>query len=113
MIKMAKAMIESRAILGLVIPPDIFGFGEGLEKIHPGGKFLILGGGDVVFPLLFCVSLIPFGILNSLIVAFFSLVGLFVSFYFFIQQKARQPIPALPPIALFSIIGYLLTLIIR
>jgi presenilin-like A22 family membrane protease len=51
------------------------------------------------------------GILSSLIVAFFSLIGLFVGFYILTKQKIRQPIPALPPIALFSIIGFLITLI--
>jgi len=117
MIKMAKEMIESKAILALVIPQNVFGFKESLEEIRVpaervGGKFLILGGGDIVFPLLFCVSLVPQGILSPLIVAFFSLIGLFVGFWFFISQKTRQPIPALPPIALFSIFGYLITRLI-
>ncbi len=112
MIRMAKEMIESRAILAFLIPPDISGFRESLEKIEPGGKFLILGGGDVVFPLLFATSLVSQGILDSLIVATFSLIGLFAGFYFFTTQKVRQPIPALPPIALFSIIGYLITKIL-
>ena len=112
MVRMAKAMLESRAILALVIPPNIFGFRESLEKIQPGGKFLILGGGDIAFPLIFSVSLIPSGIFNSLIVALFSLIGLFASFWFFTKQKERKPIPALPPIALFSIIGYLIVSIL-
>ena len=112
MVKMAKEMIESKAIIALFIPPNISGFKEGLEKIKPGGKFLILGGGDIAFPLFFCASLVPFGILNSLIVAIFSLIGLFFSFYIFTIQKIRQPIPALPPIALFSIIGFLITRLI-
>jgi len=112
MIKMAKEMIEQKAILALVVPPNLSGFQESLEEIRPGGKFLILGGGDIVFPLLFSASLIPFGILNSIIVAIFALIGLFAGFYFFVSQKIRQPIPALPPIALFSIIGFLITRII-
>ena len=112
MVRMAKAMLESRAILAIVIPPNIFGFLESLEKIQPGGKFLILGGGDIAFPLIFSVSLIPSGIFNSLIVALFSLIGLFASFWFFTKQKERKPIPALPPIAFFSIIGYLITKIL-
>ncbi len=112
MIRMAKEMIESRAILALVIPPNLKDFQGNLGEIRPGGKFLILGGGDVVFPLLFCASLIPSGITSSLIVALFSLLGLSVSFYLFSSQKIRQPIPALPPIALFSIIGFLITQLI-
>ena len=117
MVKMAKEMIESRAILALVIPSNIFGFRESLEKIRVpaervGGKFLILGGGDVAFPLIFCSSLIPLGISKSLIVALFSLIGLFVGFLFFTKQKERKPIPALPLIAFFSIIGYLIVSIL-
>ena len=111
MVKMAKEMIESGAILALVIPPNISGFKARLAEIKLGGKFLILGGGDIVFPLLFATSLVSQGILNSLVVAIFSLIGLFAGFYFFIHQKMRQPIPALPPIAFFSIIGFLITLI--
>jgi presenilin-like A22 family membrane protease len=109
MVEMAKAMLKSKAILGLVIPPNILGFKEGLEDVRPGGKFLVLGGGDIVFPLLLCCSLIPSGFLKSLIVGFFSLIGLFVSLLIFVLQKKRKPIPALPPIAFFSIIGFLIT----
>ena len=114
MVRMAKEMIESKAILALVIPPNISDFKTRLEEIRVpaervGGKFLILGGGDIVFPLLFCASLVPQGILSPLIVALFSLIGLFTGFYIFARQKIRQPIPALPPIAIFSIIGYLIT----
>jgi len=112
MVEMAKEMIKSRAILGLVIPPNIFGFSESLKNIEVGGKFLVLGGGDIIFPLLLCSSLIPFGLLKSLIVGFFSLIGLLVSFYLFLSQKKRRPIPALPPIALFSIIGFLIVKIL-
>jgi len=112
MIKMAKEMIEKGVILGLVIPIKILDFRKSLKEVKSGGKFLILGGGDVVFPLLLAVSLISEGILNSFIVALFALFGLFVSYWLFISQKTRQPIPALPPIALFSIIGYLITRLI-
>ena len=112
MIKMAKGMIESGAILGLILPPTISGFKANLKEVSPGGRFLILGGGDIIFPLILCVSLIPQGISSSLIVAFFATLGLASSFYLFVSQKIRKPIPALPPIALFSIIGFLITLII-
>lgn len=112
MVKMAKEMIESKAVLALIIPSSFRDFRGSLGEVRPGGKFLILGGGDIVFPLLFCASLVPQGILSPLIVAIFSLIGLFVGFWFFISQKTRQPIPALPPIALFSIFGYLITKIL-
>jgi presenilin-like A22 family membrane protease len=109
MVKMAKEMIESKAILALIIPSSFRDFRGSLGEVKPGGKFLVLGGGDVVFPLLFSASLVSISILDSLIVAIFSLIGLFVGFLFFTKQKERKPIPALPPIAFFSIIGFLIT----
>jgi len=109
MVEMARGMIESRAILGLVIPPDLSAFKENLGQVKPGGRFMVLGGGDIMFPLLFCSSLVSSGVFNSLIVALFSLIGLLADFLFFISQKQKKAIPALPLIALFSIIGYLIT----
>jgi len=114
MVKIAKEMIKQKVIVGFIFPSKISDFKENLEKVKPGGKFMVLGGGDVVFPLLLCASLVPLGIKNSLIVAIFALIGLFFSFYIFISKIGgeRKPIPALPPIALFSIIGYLITKIL-
>jgi presenilin-like A22 family membrane protease len=112
MVKMAKEMIESKAILALIIPSSFRDFPGSLGEVRPGGKFLVLGGGDIVFPLLFSASLVSVSILDSIIVAIFSLIGLFVGFLFFTKQKERKPIPALPPIAFFSIIGYLITKIL-
>jgi presenilin-like A22 family membrane protease len=107
MVKIAKDMIEAGTILGLVFPFEPLGFLKSTKEIKPGeGKFLVLGGGDVAFPLIFSVSLLKFGILKPFIVALFSLLGLFANFLIFIFQKERKAIPALPLISLFSIIGY-------
>jgi presenilin-like A22 family membrane protease len=109
MVKIAKDMIESGTILGLVFPFEFSGFLKSTREIKPGeGKFLILGGGDVALPLIFSVSLLKFGIFKSFFVAFFSLFGLFSNFLLFLLQKKREGIPALPLISLFSILGYLL-----
>jgi len=112
MIKMAKEMIEAKAISGIVLPPKLSEIQAPLKDLKIGGRFLILGGGDIVFPLLLVSSLVPEGILKSLIVAIFATFGLLVSIFIFLFQKTRKPIPALPPIAFFSIIGYLITKLI-
>ncbi|MBZ9578695.1 hypothetical protein KJA14_02485 [Patescibacteria group bacterium] len=112
MIKMAKEMIEAKAIPGIILPPKISELQVPLKDVKMGGRFLILGGGDIVFPLLLVSSLVPYRILDSLIVAVFATFGLLISFLIFVSQKTRKPIPALPPIALFSIIGYLFTMLL-
>jgi len=110
MVKMARSMIEMGVISAIVIPQSTPGFKSSLGKVKPGGEFLVLGGGDIVLPLLFSVSMAPFGILKSSIVAIFSLFGVLANFFVFIKQKERKPMPALPLISLFSITGYLISL---
>lgn len=113
MVKMAKAMNEAGALPGLILPSRISDFSAPIENNSPDRKFLILGSGDIVFPLLLSISIVEEGVLKSIIVAFFALFGLLASFWIFFQQKERKAIPALPSIALFSIIGYLITLLFK
>lgn len=81
-----------------------------LMETEPGERdFSILGGGDIGFPLLLAVSvLFAYGLTGSIIVALFSLLGLISAYliqFFFLKGK---PIPALPPIFLMSLIGFLI-----
>jgi presenilin-like A22 family membrane protease len=112
MIKMAKEFIEAKAIPGLILPQKFSEVSVPLKEVKMGGRFLVLGSGDIIFPLLLVSSLVPEGIKKSFIVAFFATLGLLVSISIFLSQKTRKPIPALPPIALFSIIGFLITRLI-
>jgi len=112
MVVMAKEMIDKKVILGFIIPKEIRYFKDKLEKVKPGGNFLILGGGDIVFPNLLAVSVVPFGFLKALIIVLFSLIGSLLSYWIFINQKNKEPIPALPPVALFTIIGYFVALLL-
>ncbi|MDD5146238.1 MAG: presenilin family intramembrane aspartyl protease [Candidatus Pacebacteria bacterium] len=109
MIKMAKEMVNQQVVIGLVIPKTIQEFKSPIKEIQQEGKFMILGGGDVVFPLLLAISCLSINIWSSVLVAAFSLVGLLAVFLIFINQKERRPLPALPPIALVSIVGYFIT----
>lgn len=112
MVKIAEDMIEAKAPTAFVIPQRVSGFKANLAKVKPGGDFLVLGGGDVVFPTLFCASVVPEGIMPVILVAIFSIIGLLFSFLIFTNQKVRRPMPALPPIALFSIIGYIIAVML-
>lgn len=108
--KIAVEMTKYNAILALIIPKEINDLKCSLNKKEARKKLFILGGGDVVFPLLLSVSLVKASLFSSLLVAVFSLFGLFFSFWIFRKKGFREAMPALPPIALFSIIGYLFTL---
>jgi len=108
MVRMAKSMIGSGVIAALIIPQRFSDFTMSLSRIKPGEQIFFLGGGDVIFPLVLAVSVLSQGFLKTIIISLFALIGFFVSSFLFALQKQRKPMPALPPIALFSIIGYLI-----
>lgn len=110
MVLMVKDMIENKAVLGFIIPKKIKYFKESLSKLKPGSDFMVLDGGDIVFPGLLAVSIIPSGLFKALVIVLFSSAGCLFAYWLFAKQENTNPMPALPPIALFSIIGYLSTL---
>lgn len=116
MVKMAKTMMESGAIFGFIIPSEVNGFFSHKGKVQhealAGGQFMILGSGDIGLPVVLASSVARYSLNGAIIVALFSLVGLFITHLIFVNQKERKPMAALPPIATMSIIGYLLTMIL-
>lgn len=107
MIKMAQSMMNSGAVMGLIIPPSIKEVSFSTKEIKFGDKFFIIGGGDIVLPLMMTTSLIPFGIEKAILMSFFSFAGIILSFFIYSSQKEKKPMPALPPIALCCIAGYI------
>ncbi|MEK7579714.1 MAG: presenilin family intramembrane aspartyl protease [Patescibacteria group bacterium] len=113
MVKLAEDMVKARAISGIVLAPSLKDWAGSLENVKPGGRFMILGSGDIIMPLILIASVIGFSNLASgLVVLAFSLLGLFLTYYLFITQKTRRPMAALPPIAVMSIIGYLVSIVL-
>ncbi len=104
MVKMASEMVKSKAIIGFIIP---FSSSELLDDFGKKRKekFMVLGGGDVAFPLfLISATAINYGLREAATVTAFACVGLFGSFILFKIKK--RAIPALPPIALACLLGY-------
>lgn len=111
MVKMAEMMIRARAIFGFIIPSQASVLRTKLASLKPGSDAMILGSGDVLLPLILIVSLALSSFRDGFIVSIFSLFGLFVMQYLFEHQRVRRAMAALPPIALFAILGYLFVLI--
>jgi len=115
MVTMARSMVESGAVFGFLIPFEFKGFfyGKDEAKAGIGDNFMILGSGDIGLPLIFAVSLIKASLISAIITAGFSLLGLFITHLLFINQGQRRAMAALPPIATMTIIGYLITVVIK
>lgn len=112
MVKMAKSMIEMRAFFGLIIPEKIkYSFGL-VERAKPGMGAVFLGGGDIGLPLLLASSAATVNVSDGLLVAGFASLGMILSYYLFVSQRLKKPMPALPPISMMAILGYILIKII-
>ncbi len=81
---------------------------ELLEKPSADREFSILGGGDIGFPLMLAASVFfAYDLPEALVVGAFALAGLLSAFLIQSVWLKGKPMPALPPIAILSLIGYL------
>ena len=114
-VAMLKDMIDKGVVLGFIIPKKINNFKDRISQLKPERDTIILGGGYVVFPTLLAASVVPSGFLRALIVITFSLAGMLFNYFIFSWHRgvdgSVEPIPALPPIALFATAGYLIALV--
>lgn len=112
MIKMAKAMIEMRTFFGFIIPEKIKYSFEWIQKARPGIGVIFLGGGDIGLPLILTANVALTSTTDSFVVAIFAALGMALSYYLFVSQRFKNPMPALPPISMMAILGYILTKVI-
>ncbi len=118
MLTMFNKMMEKGVILSLVVPERLKDLTASQIKYQKkkgkrkksGAKFFMLGTGDITFPIIFAVSALQHSIFSSLFIIAGAFVGLLFDYYIII--KTKEPIPALPPIALFSMIGLIIALLL-
>jgi presenilin-like A22 family membrane protease len=119
MVWMADRMSESTTLPAFIFPRKIGDWsmtlkraqvGELREKSREEREFSVLGGGDIGFPLMLAVSVFFESTLgDAVLVGLFAIVGLMAAFLIQIFWLKGKPMPALPPIAFFSLIGFLIT----
>ncbi len=75
-------------------------------------SYSVLGGGDIAFPLLLTASVyFASGLGSSLIIASLGLAGLVAAYLIQSFILKGKPMPALPPIAVLSLIGLLIVIL--
>ncbi len=117
MMWMAQKLSESNVLPAFVIPKGISNWNlnlksSGFKKLFEETgtrEYSILGGGDIGFPLLLAVSVFfIYGLVSAIIVSVFSIIGLIGAYLVQLYLLKGKPTPALPTIALASLIGFLL-----
>jgi presenilin-like A22 family membrane protease len=112
MVRMAEGMVQTGAIFGFIIPSELKSFTvkRSEAKTQIGEQFMVLGSGDIGLPIIFIASLMRQSLGEAIIVALFALIGVSLTHFLFVNQRKRQAMAALPPIATSMLIGYLISL---
>ena len=112
MVKMFKGLLKRGVIFSIVIPEHAHNWFVDLKKVKPREGFMFLGTGDIALPMIFAASALSTSLISAVFIILGALVGLLMIHLLFAIQKKKAAMPALPPIALFSIIGYLISLFV-
>ena len=110
MVKMFKGLLARGVIFSIIIPEHIKNWAVDLGKVKKTENFMFLGTGDIALPIIFAASALSTDLKAAFGVVIGAMVGVILIHVFFRLQKKKAAMPALPPIAFCSIIGYLITL---
>jgi len=116
MLWMADRLSQINALPALIIPKDYSEWNFNLKKrekiieANPAAReYSILGGGDIAFPCLLTASVyFAQGLVPAVIIAVFGLLGLVSVYAIQARFLKGKPMPALPPIAAFTLVGLLI-----
>lgn len=111
MVAMGSALLRKKVFFAMILPVRYRSFFRKLSDVEPGKDYFFLGTGDVVLPALMVSAVARTGLWPALSVVTGALMGLLITHTLFVKRAEMRPMPALPPIAMGSIIGYLVTFI--
>ncbi len=116
MLWMADRLSQINALPALIIPKNYSEWNLNLKKreriieVNPDEReYSILGGGDIAFPCLLTASVyFARGLAPAAIIAVLGLLGLASVYVIQARLLKGKPMPALPPIAAFTLVGLLI-----
>lgn len=112
MVTMFKGLVEKGVIFALIIPERPRLLFKRLGDVGSKTGFFFLGSGDLALPCLFvaCAVRYNYGLALGAMVG--SVIGLIGSNYLFKLGRGR-PMPALPPIAIGTLLGFFVVMLIQ
>jgi presenilin-like A22 family membrane protease len=118
MVWMANRLSESDSLPAFVLPRRAsdwsssvkqYGITKLADEAPAARKFSILGGGDIGIPLLLVAAVyFASGFGSAIFIAAFTLLGLIGAYWIQARFLKGKAMPALPPIAVMSLIGLLI-----
>ncbi len=110
MVRLFRDLTSRGAIFAFLLTPlDPRNLLKPAKDAAVDGKTMFLGTGDVALPAILAASAARIHPVHGAAVTLGAMSGFFLMYVLFFRQGRRAPMPALPPIALGSILGYLLS----
>lgn len=108
MVSMFRGMLSAGVIPAIIIPERVSGLFRRTYEVAPGAGYMLLGTGDIIVPVVFLAAVSGGGYGAVISSAMGSLAGFAATETIFTHQRFRRPMPALPPIASGTILGFLI-----
>jgi presenilin-like A22 family membrane protease len=118
MVWMADRLSDIDTLPAFIFPRNLHDWLIGLRRVRVGDltkqkaperEYSILGGGDIGFPLMLAASVVyQDGLNGGIIIGAFAFIGLMGAYLVQLLWLRDKPVPALPPIALASLAGFLI-----
>ncbi|MBU0670759.1 MAG: presenilin family intramembrane aspartyl protease [Patescibacteria group bacterium] len=112
LVKVFSGLASHGMVLAMIIPARLQNLNEEYDHLSPNKQFFYLGTGDLLLPLMLAVSLIGSSLASAFLVSLGAATGLGFLYFYIHVLKITRPMPALPPIAFFSIIGFIISIFI-
>jgi presenilin-like A22 family membrane protease len=108
MVEMFQGLINRGVIFALILPTRVRHLIRPIKEVRPGDDFMLLGTGDLAMPGIMVASLMRVSMTQAVFVGAGAIVGFILMQIIFFSQKRKKPMPALPPIAVMTIVGFLI-----
>lgn len=112
MVVMMKGLLARGVIFAAVLPERPHGNAERLDRVHPHEGFMLVGTGDLALPATFVASVARIDFGAAVLTAVGAFAGFLITTAIFIGPDRSRPMPALPPIVLGMILGFLVSFIL-
>jgi len=108
MVELFKGLLERGVVFALILPVKIKAILGPVRNIRAGENVMLLGTGDLALPAIMVSSLVRLSVPQAACAAAGAIIGFVLMQSIFLRQKRKRPMPALPPIAALTLIGFLL-----
>jgi len=112
MVRMFRDLVARGVLFAFALTPLEWKYLKGVPTGENAPPAMLLGTGDVALPAMLAVAVSRTSIFHGASVIVGAAGGFALMYVLFFRQKSRRAMPALPPIALGSVLAYLISIIL-